>query len=83
MVAEDVMCKWGTDTFIDISGKTVAVDSCIAEIVDVLNRGGIVTTGSCCGHGKHNGDILLADRRVLVIRDAREYLREIDVMNHS
>lgn len=80
------MCKWGTDTMIEISGQPKAIDSCIATIVGALNKGGIATTGStgsCCGHGKNHGDILLADGRALVIRDAKEYLREIGVMNRS
>lgn len=70
------MCKWGTNAFVDISGKVVAVDSCIAPLVDALNKGGIATTGSCCGHGKNHGDILLADGRALMIRDLKEYLAE-------
>lgn len=70
------MCAWGTNTVIEISGKPKAIDSCIAPIVDALNKGGIATTGSCCGHGKNHGDILLADGRALVIRDLKEYLAE-------
>lgn len=71
-----MMCKWDTNTVIEISGKPKAIDSCIASIVDALNKGDIVTTGSCCGHGKSHGDILLADGRALVIRDLKEYLGE-------
>lgn len=70
------MCKWGTDTLVEIDGQSKAIDSCIAAIVDALNKGGVRTTGSCCGHGKSHGDILLADGRALVIRDLKEYLAE-------
>lgn len=43
------------------------VDSCIAQIVQALNAGGVTTLGSCCGHGKTGGTITLADGRALVI----------------
>lgn len=60
------MCEWGTDVNVEINGTPKAIDSCIAPIVDALNRGGIATIGSCCGHGK-SGSILLADGRELLI----------------
>jgi hypothetical protein len=43
------------------------VDSCIAQIVQALNASGVTTLGSCCGHDKGAGNIILADGRVLVI----------------
>lgn len=45
-----------------------AVDRCIAPIVKALNDAGIYTAGSCCGHGKTDGSILLQDGRELVVR---------------
>ena len=44
------------------------VDSCIAPIVDALNKAGIYTSGGCCGHGKEDGSILLHDGRILIIK---------------
>jgi hypothetical protein len=44
------------------------VDACIAEIVCALNAGGVMTTSSCCGHGRSDGSILLADGREMVIK---------------
>lgn len=44
------------------------VDSCIAPIVRALVQAGIVTRGSCCGHGIGDGEILLQDGRKLVVR---------------
>lgn len=44
------------------------VDACIAGIVRALNDGGIMTASSCCGHGRGDGSILLADGRKLVIK---------------
>jgi hypothetical protein len=44
------------------------VDACIADIVRALNDGGVITTGSCCGHGRSDGSILLADGREIIIK---------------
>lgn len=44
------------------------VDACIADVVRALNDGGVMTTGSCCGHGRDDGSILLADGREIIIR---------------
>lgn len=43
------------------------IDSCIADIVRALESAGIRMRGSCCGHGKTDGQILLADGRTLKI----------------
>jgi|SRR3989304_9383533 len=40
----------------------VYIDSCIAPIVKALQDANIITTSSCCGHGKTNGYIVLGDR---------------------
>lgn len=73
------MCEWGTETTLRLttpahlshSGKAYerdwGVDSCIASLIEALNAGGVVTTQSCCGHGKRSGSILLADGRELLV----------------
>ena len=43
------------------------VDACIAPIVKALVAGGVLTSGSCCGHGEGAGSILLQDGRELRI----------------
>jgi len=51
------------------------IDRCIAQLVEVLNNGGVETIASCCGHGHMHGNIALKDGRWLVIlpdRDAVE-----------
>lgn len=48
-------------------------DPCIAPLVKALNDGGIRTVASCCGHGKNDGSIVLADGRELVIRQFEPY----------
>lgn len=74
------MCSWGNETLVRIKviarqshtdqtrWENVGIDSCIAPIVKALQDGGIDMTGSCCGHGKYDGSILLADGRKLIIR---------------
>ena len=44
------------------------IDRCIADIVRALQDAGIDMRGSCCGHGKADGSILLEDGRELVVR---------------
>lgn len=46
----------------------VYVDACIAPLVRALNVAGIMTTESCCGHGKENGVVFLQDGRILRIQ---------------
>ena len=74
------MCEWGTvePVFVFISADVShtgeerfdikRVDACIAPIVRALTNAGILTCGSCCGHGKADGWIRLKDGRQLVIR---------------
>jgi hypothetical protein len=50
-----------------VNRKVVQVDYCIADIVAALNAGNIITAGSCCGHGKSQGTIILLDERVLIV----------------
>jgi len=60
------------------------IDMCIADLVNALNQGGIVTNGSCCGHPltsspeKQQGDIFLDDGRTLLVldREMSELYRE-------
>ncbi|KKN03223.1 hypothetical protein LCGC14_1109770 [marine sediment metagenome] len=74
------MCEWGTDEPVEVFisadvSHTGAdrfdikpIDACIAPIVRALTNAGILTGGSCCGHGKADGWIYLEDGRELVIR---------------
>lgn len=49
--------------------RKMGIDSCIAPIVKALQNGRIDMRGSCCGHGKADGDIHLQDGRVLIIKN--------------
>lgn len=74
------MCKHGTIKLVRVqipadlscSGrakwKRMKIDACIAPIVSALQIAGINMRGSCCGHGKRNGQIKLQDGRTLIIR---------------
>lgn len=74
------MCEWGNTTLVSVpipadlshTGQErndwKPIDSCIASIVRALNAGGVDTRSSCCGHGKEDGRIDLADGRVLILQ---------------
>jgi hypothetical protein len=47
--------------------KAVGIDPCIAPLVKALQVAGIDMRGSCCGHGRAVGEIVLADGRTLFI----------------
>lgn len=58
----------------DARGRPINVDPCIADLVAALNRGGVPTCNSCCGHGEGPGSIALSDGRwVLVLADWDEW----------
>lgn len=75
-----LMCKWGTSTIVRVKVQAElshtgeerwadkGIDSCIASIVKALQDAGIDMRGSCCGHGKQDGEIVLSDGRTLVIK---------------
>lgn len=51
--------------------KDVAIDSCIADVVEALQTAGIDMVSSCCGHGLFWGCIGLEDGRHLLIAKER------------
>lgn len=49
--------EWGgvvPEAQISLNGKSVCVDSCIVNEVEILNKCGVQTLGSCCGHNRQN-----------------------------
>lgn len=50
----------------------VDVDRCIAPIIKALNKGGIATESSCCGHGERPGYIALSSGQELVFCKDKE-----------
>ncbi len=61
-------------TLVDVSGKRVLVDDCIAPLVKGLNVGGIETVGCCCGHGRAPGWIHLKDDRYLILAPHKQFV---------
>lgn len=64
-------CKVGEykcQTHMSLRGRLQSIDICISDIVASLNANNIITTASCCGHGKNPGSILLEDGRELIIK---------------
>jgi hypothetical protein len=50
-------------------GRVVEIDECIAPIIDAMQKGGIYTLTSCCGHGKGDGYILLENGGLTVWKE--------------
>lgn len=84
-VRQNKVCKWGDTIPIKVTipanfsytgqqrKKIAQIDRCIASLVNALNLAGIRTDGSCCGHGKTPGWIVLNDGRMLTItQNSRE-----------
>jgi len=61
-ICTKTMCK------VKIGKKIVEVEHCIAGMVRALNKAGIETTSSCCGHKISEGYIALKDGRILEIK---------------
>lgn len=57
-------------------GRTVLVDSCIADVIKHLWAKGYKTLGSCCGHGELNPDIVIDGQAD--IQALRSELAQID-----
>lgn len=51
-----------------LDGRVRCIDWCIHHIVAALNAGGVKTFACCCGHGKQDGNIVLEDGRILIIK---------------
>lgn len=51
----------------ELTWKVKPIDSCIAPIVAALNKGGVLTSGCCCGHGKQPPEIILHDGSTLTV----------------
>lgn len=74
------VCNWGNTRDVEVyiqprlSHTNIGrrdikkIDSCIATIVEALQAKGINMISSCCGHGKCDGEIVLQDGRMLIIK---------------
>lgn len=50
------MCEWGERRTVTIE-RQLSVDACIADQIVALNRAGVYTVNSCCGHGREPGSV--------------------------
>ena len=54
------MCQHGETKEVIIDGKSISIDSCIAEKIEAINLvDGFRTMGSCCGHGIYRPTIII------------------------
>ena len=76
MKKPDNCCDVGTfqhQIHMPINGRVECIDFCISDIVAALNGANLVTTFSCCGHGKKRAYIRLTDGRGLIIEPKNAY----------
>lgn len=45
----------------ELDGRAIEIDSCLAPFIKLLNEGPYKTIASCCGHGRTDGFILYHD----------------------
>ena len=62
------MCDWGIEREVVIEQR-IWVDSCIADEIVELNRRGVCTEGSCCGHRKAAAQALILPSSVSRARE--------------
>lgn len=78
-IRKQKMCQRGEIVKMKLPvGGVVDIDKCLAPVVKVLNDGGVVTVGCCCGHGRIAGYIHLKDDRYF-----RIFPNRISFMKHS
>ena len=62
----------------DKSPGNGGIDPCLKPMIEALNRAGIETVSSCCGHGRRPGNIALKDGRELMVFPDYKTSRRID-----
>lgn len=60
------------------NGKEVLIDSCIYDLVELLNNNGYETVACCCGHGIRPANIALKDGREIIVARNYDEGRKID-----
>jgi len=66
MKKPDKCCRMGSyecQVPMAVKGRRIDVDICIADMVAAFNAANIITSWSCCGHGKTVGVIGFEDGR--------------------
>lgn len=57
------MCDKRASVNVCIQNKFVRVDECLRETIWALNRSGVITVASCCGHGHYHPTILVRNKK--------------------
>lgn len=68
-------CDYVDKVNVRIDWREVEIDSCISKMVDALNKGGVKTITSCCGHGVTDGYILCEDYLLVVSKERNKEAR--------
>jgi hypothetical protein len=56
------MCERGQTAEVIVGGKSISVDSCLADVINNINESfQLETRGCCCGHGKYEPTIVVWD----------------------
>ncbi len=86
------MCDKRNSVERKIQGHIVRLDSCMVERVLLLNKAGVETKASCCGHGKYPPSIIIKDGtsctrdlfsdRKWSVNETRFYLSDQDGFYH-
>lgn len=83
------MCEWGDTVPVrvkipaDLSStgearwKDAEIDRCVAPVVEALQKGGVDMRGSCCGHNRSPGKILLQDGRTLSVLSSKSEFSQV------
>jgi len=69
------MCKWGNTKQLKINGRIRDIDSCIYDLVKLLNKKYKTTIACCCGHGNQPSSIIFDDEteiRIMTFKQARK-----------
>ena len=82
------MCEWNNggiavdlpDNMRDLKESgTVCIDECIVPQIQALWKAGVMTRGCCCGHGKTNPEVIIADSQdPTATARAYDVLKEVD-----
>lgn len=63
------------------NGDTIALDACIAPVVEAIWAAGHITLSSCCGHGRQAPGLVLgdgSDATPEIIADIERIIAEVD-----
>lgn len=74
------MCKRGTLKELLISDKIIFIDSCLWDMVRILNNAGFKTESCCCGHGGRPGHIRFTDGTEFMIMKDFKMARKVETL---